>query len=176
MSTYFNSIYPKIDYDPTGSGVTTKIQDIFIRVIARKSVTERNVLFQKYTVRDEETPEFLAEDFYGDPQLYWAIMLTNKIFDRYYEWPMSERVLRKYVSDKYADPNAIHHYEISQSSGDTNTKIKVELADEPTATPITNYEYEIYLNNERREINVLDPIYFSQFVSEYMGLIKETTL
>ena len=176
MTAYFNNVYPKIDYDPTGSGITTKVQDILIRVIARKSVTERNVLFQKYTIRDEESPELLAADFYGDPQLYWVIMLTNKLYDRYYEWPMTERVLRKYVADKYADPNAIHHYEISQSSGDTNTKITVELSDEPTATPITNYEHEIYLNEARREIKLLDPVYFDSFVEDYMELIKETSL
>jgi len=174
--SYFNSIYPKIDYDPTGNGITTRVQDIFTRVIARESVLNRSLMFQKYTVRDGENPEILANDFYGNAKFYWVILLSNKLYDRYYEWPMTESMLRKYVSDKYANPNAIHHYEISQSSGDTNTKIKVELADEPTATPITNYEHEIELNNVRREIKILEPAYFSQFVSDYMELIKETTL
>ena len=31
----------------------------------------------------------------------------------------------EYVNDKYDDVNAVHHYEITQSSGNTNTKIEV---------------------------------------------------
>jgi len=176
MSYYFNNIYPTIDYDATGDGITTRIQDIFVRVIAKKSVTERNVLFQKYTIHEEETPESIANDIYGSSQYYWVVLLTNKIYDRYYEWPMTDRILRKYVGDKYTNPNAAHHYEISQSSGDTNTKIKVELADEPTATPVTNYEYEIELNDARKDIKILEPSYFTIFTHDYLKLIKETTL
>ena len=176
MSYYFNSVYPTIDYDPSGNGITTKIQDIFIRVIARKEVMERNVLFSKYTVKDAESPEMLAKKVYGSVKYYWVILLTNKIFDRYYEWPMTERNLKKYISDKYENPAAIHHYEISQFSGDTNTKIKVELADEPTASAISNYEYEVYLNDLRKEIKILDRAFLSQFEDEYLDLIKESTL
>jgi len=174
--SYFNNIYPTINYDPTGDGITTKIQDIFVRVIAKKSVTERNVLFQKYTVKEHESPEILADRLYGGAKYYWVILLTNKIYDRYYEWPMTDRNLKRYVADKYVNPNAAHHYEISQSSGDTNTKIKVELADEPTASPVTNYEYEIELNDIRKDIKILAPSYFSQFINDYLNLIKETTL
>ncbi len=176
MSYYFNSVYPTILYDPTGNGQPKKIQDIFIRVIARKSVTERNVLFQKYTVKDEETPESISNRLYGNVKYYWVILLTNKIYDRYYDWPMTERILKKYISDKYDNPNAVHHYEISQSSGDTNTKITVELADEPTAYGVSNYEYEVELNDARKEIRILEPVYFSQFANEYLDLIKETAL
>ena len=173
---YFNNIYPTIDYDATGDGITTKIQDILVRVIAKKSITERSVLFQKYTVREEESPEILAYKTYGSAQYYWVILLTNKIYDRYYEWPMSDRNLRRFVGDKYANPDAVHHYEISQSSGDTNTKITVELADEPTAYSVSNYEYEIELNDNRKNIRVLDPVHFPRFVNDYMELIKETIL
>ena len=176
MSYYFNNVYPTIDYDATVDGITTRIQDIFVRVIARKSVTERDVLFQKFRILDEETPESVSDSIYGSPKYYWIILLTNKIYDRYYEWPMSDRNLRRFVGDKYANPDAVHHYEISQSSGDTNTKITVELADQPTAYSVSNYEYEIELNDNRKDIRVLDPVHFPRFVNDYMELIKETIL
>ncbi len=89
---------------------------------------------------------------------------------------MTERILKKYISDKYDNPNAVHHYKISQSSWDTNTKITVELADEPTAYGVSNYEYEVELNDARKEIRILEPVYFSQFANEYLDLIKETAL
>ena len=105
MSYYFNSVYPTIDYDPSGNGITTKIQDIFIRVVARKEVMERNVLFSKYTVKDAESPEMLARKVYGSVKYYWVILLTNKIFDRYYEWPMTERNLKNQLLHQLAITN-----------------------------------------------------------------------
>lgn len=176
MSYYFNSLYPTINYDPTGNGITKEIQDILIRVIARSSVIERKTGVTKYTVKDGDSPELLANRLYGSPKYYWVILLVNKIYDRYYEWPMSTNILNKYILDKYSDPNAIHHYEIAQSSGDSNVMITVELADEPTATPITNFEYEEKLNEKRKRISLLNPSYLSQFETEYLSLIKEFIL
>ena len=45
---YFNSIFPKIKYDPTGNGNPIEIQDILTRIVTRKNVASRNVLFAEY--------------------------------------------------------------------------------------------------------------------------------
>ena len=138
---YFQN-FPTISYDAVGDGNAQVVTDILTRVAVRKSVRDERSLFSKYDVFDWETPESIALDLYGKSDYHWIVLLFNKYFDRYYEWPMPIQTLQKYVSDKYTNPNAIHHYETSQSSGDTNVKIKVEVADVPTATPVTNYEYE----------------------------------
>ena len=66
----------------------------------------------------------------------------------------------QYVNDKYDDVNAVHHYEMTQSSGDTTTKIEVYsnsallvviLIFYGTATPITNLEYEESLQDQKEE-------------------------
>ena len=102
--------------------------------------------------------------------------MINKYYNRYYDWPLTERNLRAYVNDKYADPNANHHYEIAQESGNTEIKIKVELADHPSATGITNFEYERNQNDERKNIKVLKKIYIEPFISEFNALLKEQLL
>ena len=38
---------------------------------------------------------------------------------------MYEQQFNTYVNEKYDNPDGVHHYEISQSSGDTRTKIEV---------------------------------------------------
>ena len=96
----------------------------------------------------------------------------NKYFDRYYDWPLTERDLQKYVGEKYATANAIHHYEISQESGDTNVKIQVMVADHPTATPITNFEYAREVNDKRKNVKILKKIYLESFVDEFTNLLK----
>ena len=49
-------------------------------------------------------------------------MIINDITDRYHQWPMRYSQFLQYVNDKYDDVNAVHHYEVTQSSGDTTTK------------------------------------------------------
>ena len=38
---------------------------------------------------------------------------------------MYEQQFNTYLNEKYDNPDGVHHYEISQSSGDTTTKIEV---------------------------------------------------
>ena len=173
---YFNKIFPKIKYDPTGNGTPIEIQDILTRIVTRKNVTTRNVLFAKHAVTDAETPESLSLAYYGTIKHYWVNLMINKYYNRYYDWPLTERNLQKYVSTKYAVPSSIHHYEISQESGNTEIKIKVEVADYPSATPITNMEHERYLNDERKNIKVLKKVYIEPFISEFNSLLKEQLL
>ena len=173
---YFNSIFPKIKYDPTGNGNPIEIQDILTRIVTRQNVSTRNVLFSKHAVTDYETPESLSLYLYGTVKHYWVNLMINKYYNRYYDWPLTERNLRAYVSDKYTDPNAVHHYEIPQESGNTEILIKVEVTDYPSATPITNFEYERYQNDERKNIKVLKKVYIEPFTSEFSGLLKEQLL
>ena len=173
---YFNSIFPKIKYDPTGNGNPIEIQDILTRIVTRKNVASRNVLFAKHAVTDAETPESLSLEYYGTIKHYWVNLMINKYYDRYYDWPLTERNLQKYVNDKYDNPNGTKHYEISQESGDTEIKITVEVADHPTATLVTNFEYERYLNDNRKNIKVLKKVYIGSFVSEFNSLLKEQLL
>ena len=74
--------------------------------------------------------------------------------------------------DTYAvKENETHHYEISQTSGDTTIKIEVENSTYPSATTITNYEYEIALNDSKREIDLLRNDYLAFFVDEFQNSI-----
>ena len=173
---YFNSIFPKIKYDPTGNGNPIEIQDILTRIVTRQNVASRNVLFSRHAVTDSETPESLSMEYYGTIKHYWVNLMINKYYDRYYDWPLTERNLRAYVNEKYSDPNANHHYEIAQESGNTQIKIKVELADHPSAAGVTNFEYERNQNDERKNIKVLKKIYIAPFISEFNVLLKEQLL
>ena len=100
--------------------------------------------------------------------------MMNKVFNRYYEWPMGERDLQKYVIDTYADPDGVHHYEIAQSSGNTRTMIRVEST-VAGAAAVTNMEHERALNDDRAEIKILDPTYLQTFVEEFNRLLKNSS-
>ncbi len=105
-------------------------------------------------------------------------MLINNVTDRFHDWPMTEAQFLQYVNDKYTNVDAIHHYEISQESGNTKKKIDIgtDNTDYPTATAITNYEHEQEVQDDKRKIRLLSPTYIGQFVDEYKKLISESII
>lgn len=154
------------------------VTNLLRRVAIRSKVKTNTLFFDTYDVKEGETPEIIADKLYGDSQLHWIIMLVNNIVDRYHEWPMSGNQFLDYVNEKYSNPSAIHHYEIEQSSGDTSVKIDIgaDNTDYPTATPITNYEYEVNEQDEKRKIRLLDPRFTDDFVTEFKELMKESII
>ena len=188
--TYF-SRFPYMAYDITNSGNYKLLPDILRSVKTRTAVKEGRYLFDSYDVKNGETPESIAYKLYGDTTLHWVVLLVNDITDRYHQWPMSYIQFSKYVTEKYVNADGtsnvsgVHHYEVAQSSGDTDTKIEVysnsalytgDTDFYASATAITNYEYEESLQDEKRKIRLLDPSFIDQFVTEFKSLIKETII
>ena len=175
---YFDDNFPVIPYDSVGDYKFKDVTNLLRRVALRAKVKTSTLLYDTYDVKNGETPESLADKLYGDSEYHWIIMLINDITDRYHEWPMSEAQFSQYLKDNYSNPDAVHHYEISQESGDTDIKINIGTsnADYPTATLITNYEHEQKLQDDRRKIRLLDPSFISQFVTEYKSLMSESNI
>ena len=161
--------------------ITYKSKDVtnLLRRIAIRSKVKTNTLFfDTYDVKEGETPEIIADKLYGDPQLHWVIMIVNNIVDRYHGWPMFGNQFLDYVNEKYSNPSATHHYEIAQSSGDTSVKINIgtDNTDYPTATAITNFEFEQTDQDNKRKIRLLDTRFTDDFVADFKELMKESII
>ena len=182
---YFDKNFPVIPYDSVGQGTFKDVTNLLRRVALNAKVKTNTLLYDTYDVKEGETPESVAFNLYGNAEFHWVVMLVNDITDRYHQWPMRYSQFLQYVNDKYDDVNAVHHYEITQTSGDTTTKIEVysnsalfsgDTAFYGTATAVTNLEYEESLQDQRRKIKLLDPQFLSQFVKEFEGLMKESVV
>ena len=181
---YFES-FPKIFYDSVGQGNPKVVTNLLRRVAIRAKVKTNTMLYDTYDVKSGETPEIIADKLYQDPELHWIVMLVNNITDRYHQWPMKEQQFNTFLNEKYDNPDGVHHYEISQESGDTSTKIEV-YANEAlytgdtdfynSATIVTNREYEEREQDKKRKIRLLDPRFVDQFVDEYEQLIGESII
>ena len=177
---YFDS-FPIIQYGSTDGTIKT-VTNLLRRVAIRSKVKTNASLFDTYDVKSGETPEIIADKFYDDPQLHWVIMLVNNVTDRYHDWPMNEQQFSTFVNEKYSNPDGIHHYEITQESGDTKQKIEVydpDLISSDTdaytsATAITNREYEESEQDRKRKIRLLDPEVVDTFVDEFKLLMRES--
>ena len=173
---YFSK-FGKIQY---GFDKTTykTVTDIMKRVKVRDKIINEMSLYNKYDVKSGETPETIAFKHFGNPELHWVILLTNNITDRYYDWPMSEQEFELFIKDKYSNPDGIHHYEITQSSGkqtgngpdDYTHKLEVNSTTSG-AQSVSNREYESRLQDNKRIIKLLNPTVLQSFISEFNDLI-----
>ena len=153
-------------------------KNILRRVAVREKVRTNTLLYDTYDVKEGESPESLADRLYGNTELHWVVLMVNNITDRYHDWPLSTPQFLDMIDEKYDNVDAIHHYEITQSSGSDKVKIDIgtDNTDYPSATPITNYEFELERQNTISRIRLLDPAYISRFVEEFESLMKESIL
>ena len=176
---YFKS-FPIIPYDSVGDLQFKDVTNLLRRVGLRAKLKSNTSLYDTYDVKEGETPEMIAFKLYGDSELHWIILIVNDITDRYHQWPMNFSQFNEYLNDKYNNPDGIHHYETTQSSGDTKVKIQIENDVDEDAytglTPVTNREYEESEQDAKRTIRLLDPSFVDQFVDEYKKLISETII
>ena len=169
---YF-SYLPTILYDPTGDGTAKLATNIMSRVRVRANMKKEIIMLDPYNVKENETPEIVADKHHGSTDYHWIVMLMNDISDVNHDWVKSTRQLQKFLLDKYTEAQLTetHHYEVYQTSGDTTIKIEVENSNYPSASIVTNYEYEVALNDGKREINLLRNEYLGFFVDEFQNLV-----
>ena len=177
---YF-SRFPLMVYDVAGNENYKLLPDILKRVKLRSGLRSGSFLFDAYDVIDGERPEDIAFQYYGDAQLHWVVLMTNNITDRYYQWPLSQPQFQEHLADKYGSGNedAVHHYEIPQSSGPTSGSGPSDYShmvecnsDEDNPSIITNRQYEQRLQDKYRQIRLLDPQFLDTFVEEFDNLIR----
>ena len=170
--SYFNN-FPTIMYDPTGDGSAKLVTNIMKRVRMRANMKKEVVMLDQYDVKENETPEIVSDKHHGSPYYHWIVMLVNDISDVNHDWVKSTRQMQKYLLSKYTETQLTetHHYEIPQTSGDTSINIEVENSTYPSASIVTNYEYEVALNEEKRSIDLLRNEYLTFFVDEFEGIM-----
>jgi hypothetical protein len=176
---YFQQ-FPKMMYDMKGDGNLKLVPDIFRRIKVKSKIKDNLSLLDKFDVESGDTPESIAYKVYGDAEYFWVICLMNNIVNRYYDWPLDEYSFQKFLSEKYTNPDAVHHYEKPQSSGETESQAPgdyshmVEVNSNAVgAQAVSNAEYERRIQDEKRQIQVLQPQYLSAFVSEFRKLIRK---
>ena len=154
------------------------LPDILRRVKQRNAIKSGQFIFDTYDVIDGERPEDIAFKWFGDAQLHWVILMTNNITDRYYQWPMNQPQFEAFITDKYSNPDGIHHYEILKSSGNTTGQgpndyshfVEVN-SDTDNATSISNRQYEERVRDKNRSIKLLNQKFLNDFLEEFDNLI-----
>ena len=194
MSSEFFANYPRIAYDISGDNSTapnyTVAVNLMIRNKLKEAVEDDITVYYPYVVPEGMRQDVLSYQYYGDTIYTWTILLVNNILDPYWEWPLSYKDFREYMSDKYGSietaKSQIHHYEYiararaeKTGTSDPVPEYKLEI-DYQTYTEtavdereiIYAYNYEKDLNELKREIQLIDNIYIQSVQDEVRGLFR----
>ena len=165
-------------------------KNIFRRIKILEELDDIILGFTQYTIKNNQRPDQVALDVYGDMDLDWVVLLTNNIINLYDEWPMSEDELERYIDSEYEeDADSVHHWvtqKITDARGRTLVKADRTVPENWTYTrpdgtaipkdelvrPISVYDYESEKNDQKRNIYLLRKEYINGFVEEFSDLVQ----
>ena len=116
MAKYFR-YFPKTIYNLDGSNSLDTVTNLTASFSFDKSLAENSVAYYQYTVPDGETPEIVANKFYGASEKHWIILKMNNIFDVKTDWPLEQRVLNEAIRSKYANNWITETFEMTDEEG-----------------------------------------------------------
>ena len=117
---YFREL-PEVDYqsflsDTISSKDYLRVKNLFRRNKLRDDLQNVFTLFNKYQIVEGARPDTVANEFYGNSELDWVVLMTAGIVNVRDEWPLSNQDLHNYSVKKYGLENLynIHHYETTE--------------------------------------------------------------
>lgn len=158
-------------------------------------------IFLPYTVKEDEKPEDIAYFYYGSVGYTWLVLLANNITDPYIDWPLRNEDFMRYLMMKYEDrsgekgyrivdwcmnetiTNNIVYYVQEQEDGSflkiSPKSLSIlftlydndEFYDVSEWRPMRIYEYESILNNNKREIKLVENRFKNQINKEFKRLM-----
>ena len=186
---YFRNIpdFEYINRTEEGKNLTdfTKVKNLFKKGKFREDIYQELTTFEKYQIQGDDRPDNVAFELYGDSTLDWVVLMTNNILNIQTEWPMKQADFNEYLLEKYGSYDTlytdIHHYEsneVKDSQGiviypkgvrvgaaqsvsyfDFYKDLQIDIAN--ISRPVTNYQYEEKLNDDKRNIFILKPKYLN---------------
>ena len=188
MSSYFQRV-PDLNYvsrlPDAKIGDYIRVKNLFKKGKLREDIFQNLAFFEKYKVIGDDRPDNVAFEVYDDASLDWIVLLSNNVLNIQSEWPLPQTDFDRFVLDKYGDYdtlyNGIHHYEteeVKNSQGVTivPTGLQVDSSyslsyydffiDQQITTgnisiPVTNYDYEEKIDDNKRNIFLLKPRYLN---------------
>jgi hypothetical protein len=150
---------------PNDQEILVRLRDITRNVRVRRDVLANITLYEEYTIRDGETAQLIAEKVYGDAQLHWVVMLVNEKYDYVSDFPLTSLDLLDHVTRKYGAGNeyATHHY--------INSQGYIVNSTDPSASSVSNFDYEEAINEDKRKIKLISPSLISVLLANFDALM-----
>ena len=193
--SYFKELpnleYPSFLSDKNSSLDYIEVKNIFRRIKLRDDLQSAFTLFDKYEIPMGYNPDMVADEVYGSAELDWVVLITAGIINVRNEWPLSDSDIYDFALDKYGgNINATRFYETKEikDSGKRIILPKGKVVDSDfvftyydngrqsvsgtnVRTGISNYEYEVRINENKKDIYLLKLGHLQQFLNDMRDIM-----
>lgn len=155
------------------------LQNITRRVMVVDKIKNIEDLLLEYDVTDGETPRQFAQRVYGSFELFWVVLLINRITDPVKQWPVPDQRITDYLIDRYGEEGMweTKHY-VNEYGVETDIeamRIAFGLEGQTDDTVIANYGLQpvtfhddmVNQNEKKKNLKILHPDYITQFVAQF---------
>ena len=192
---YFREL-PNVEYQSFLSNSISSqsyltVKNLFRRNKLRDDLQNVFTIFDKYEIVEGARPDTVAEEYYGDDELDWVVLITAGIINVRDEWPLSNKDLYQYAYEIHGDSlNSVRYYQTTEVKDseqrlilpagkvvDGNFTIpKPDTSNEETASlnpviGVSNWEYEVLKNNKKSSIYLLKINYLQQFLNDMRDIM-----
>lgn len=190
MTSRYFSFFPKVQYNGKEAVNISK------RVKVLEFLYGKNADYLAYTISDGEKAEDIAYYYYGDIGKVWLVYLANNIIDPYSQWPLNNSEFEAMLMTKYKAQSGARGYNIiawTQNTSITTNIVYYENYENPdlkiskdTFTlnsnlqlinaaewyPVRYYDYEVELNENKRNIFLVNRVYAEQAKEDLKRLLR----
>ena len=124
MSKYF-SYFPKTIYTLDSSNADA-VTSIVSRFAFESSFRNNTAVYYEYNIQDSDTPEIIANKFYGDSEKHWVVLMLNQIVDPQFDWPLDQRTIISYMNEKYSANASVGQSGVNWAQANIHSYYKVE--------------------------------------------------
>ena len=199
MPSYFRQV-PNFEYvsrtaDTKNISEYSPVKNLFKRGKLKEDIFNDLTLFTKYQIIGDDRPDNVAFEVYGDSTLDWLVLLSNNIMNIQTEWPLDHQSFHTFLLNKYGSEEeilAVHHYESTEVKNTARATIvpkgikvpkdySVEFYDSRLqkyttvsniTTEVTNKDYELEIENNKRNIHLLKPEYINLILNDMNESMK----
>lgn len=198
MPSYFRQVpdFQYVNRTPDAQSISDyqTVKNLFKRGKLREDIFGNLNFFTKYKIIGDERPDNVAYNVYEDESLDWVVLLANNILNVQTEWPLPQSGFDNFLLEKYGsyqNMNAVRHYETTEvvnSNGITiipaglivpsnfstsyyDDRLGRKVTIRNFTVPITNYQYEQKIEDDKRNIFILKARYLNLIFNDMNELM-----
>jgi len=200
MSKYFR-YYPQTQYAFANGSFTIEksVKNISLKTVLMDGLSQDDpYAFLRYTVREDEKAEDIADFYYDDPAMSWLVYFANDIVDPYTQWPKTYENFTEYFRKKYASqalPTGTDAIVWGQDTTRTDNIVHWKKTDDETIlispdsyiraqtfngdfvagewTAVRRFDYEMEENENMRNIILVNSSYSTTVLENLRSLLNE---
>lgn len=123
MVQYFQN-FGKIEY-PLNEKSVIQVTNILSRVVFSTGAQNILDLVNEYQIQEGDSPDIVANKVYGDPSLWWVILMFNDVLNPYWDWSLGIHCSESHIKKNYPGSALFIHKLSDDKTPQTDINIRI---------------------------------------------------